>query len=253
MIHSYLVWFLWWLRHGAIGPIEATLFRVNVDWTDFRIYTFELVIRLSNAKQLALRFSAVLRFPRTNSISSHALSKARKHLKAMDVFHVCVCAYASQCYLWFLDHVRPCTWFKQLILEWNCQVWSLEAVKDAKDILLSRTLSSSAKIAKRLGQTIKDLRYLSNSEPSYTENLKFCEAWCNWPSHPILQTVREHRKLGGCVLQGFQAAPKAFKDTSGVDGCLPNDAKMSIPLWVTLIENSYEAIFLWTSYELWIK
>ena len=63
MIHSYLVWFLWWLRHGAIGPIEATLFRVNVDWTDFRIYTFELVIRLSNAKQLALRFSAVLRFP----------------------------------------------------------------------------------------------------------------------------------------------------------------------------------------------
>ena len=90
MIHSYLVWFLWWLRHGAIGPIEATLFRVNVDWTDFRIYTFELVIRLSNAKQLALRFSAVLRFPRTNSISSHALSKARKRLKAMDVF-MCVC------------------------------------------------------------------------------------------------------------------------------------------------------------------
>ena len=47
MIHSYLVWFLWWLRHGAIGPSEATLFGVNVDWIDFRIYTFESVIRLS--------------------------------------------------------------------------------------------------------------------------------------------------------------------------------------------------------------
>ena len=46
MIHSYLVWFLWWLRHGAIGPIEATPVGVNVDWPEFRIYIFELVIRL---------------------------------------------------------------------------------------------------------------------------------------------------------------------------------------------------------------
>ena len=58
MFHSYLMWFLWWLRHGAIGPIEATLFRVNVDWIDFRIYTFELVIRLSKVKQLALLLCA---------------------------------------------------------------------------------------------------------------------------------------------------------------------------------------------------
>ena len=50
------MWFLWWLRHGAIGPIEATLFRVNVDWIDFRIYIFELVIRLSKVQQSALRF-----------------------------------------------------------------------------------------------------------------------------------------------------------------------------------------------------
>ena len=56
MIHSYLVWFLWWLRHGAIGPSEATLFGVSVDWIDFRIYTFELVIRLSKVQQSALRF-----------------------------------------------------------------------------------------------------------------------------------------------------------------------------------------------------
>ena len=46
MIHSNLVWFLWWLRHGAIGPIEATPVGVKVDWLEFRIYTFELVIRL---------------------------------------------------------------------------------------------------------------------------------------------------------------------------------------------------------------
>ena len=55
MIHSCLVWFLWWLRHGAIGPIEATPVGVNVDWIEFRIYTFELVIRLSKVQQLALR------------------------------------------------------------------------------------------------------------------------------------------------------------------------------------------------------
>ena len=40
MIHSCLVWFLWWLRHGAIGTSEATPVGVNVDWLDFRIYTF---------------------------------------------------------------------------------------------------------------------------------------------------------------------------------------------------------------------
>ena len=40
MIHSNLVWFLWWLRHGAIGPSEATLFGVNVDWPECRIHTF---------------------------------------------------------------------------------------------------------------------------------------------------------------------------------------------------------------------
>ena len=59
MIHSYLVWFLWWVRHGAIGPSEATLFGVNVDWIDFRIYTFELVIRLSKEQQWALLLSTV--------------------------------------------------------------------------------------------------------------------------------------------------------------------------------------------------
>ena len=40
MIHSCLVWFPWWLRHGAMEPLEATLFRVNVDCPDFWIHTF---------------------------------------------------------------------------------------------------------------------------------------------------------------------------------------------------------------------
>ena len=56
MIHSCLVWFLWWLRHGAIGPIEATPVGVNVDWPDFWIYAFELVIRLGKVQQMALLF-----------------------------------------------------------------------------------------------------------------------------------------------------------------------------------------------------
>ena len=56
MIHSCLVWFLWWLRHGAIGPFEATPVGVNVDWPEFWIYTFELVIHLSKVQQMALLF-----------------------------------------------------------------------------------------------------------------------------------------------------------------------------------------------------
>ena len=56
MIHSCLVRFLWWLRHGAIGPFEATPVGVNVDWPEFWIYTFELVIPLSKVQQMALLF-----------------------------------------------------------------------------------------------------------------------------------------------------------------------------------------------------
>ena len=53
---SCLVWFPWWLRHGAMDPTEGTLFRVNVDWPDFWIDTFNLVIRLPKVKQSALPF-----------------------------------------------------------------------------------------------------------------------------------------------------------------------------------------------------
>ena len=40
-------------------PSEGTLFRVTVDWPDFWIYTFELVIHLSKVKQLALPFCTI--------------------------------------------------------------------------------------------------------------------------------------------------------------------------------------------------
>ena len=56
--------FLWWLRHGAIGPMEATFLKVNVDWLDFWIDTFNAVVRLSKVKQLAILFiSLFLRCP----------------------------------------------------------------------------------------------------------------------------------------------------------------------------------------------
>ena len=79
MIHSYLVWFLWWLRHGAIGPIEATC----LGWVSTDLNTefthFNLVIRLSKVKQVALRFTSLLglsrcscgpRVPRRNACLS---------------------------------------------------------------------------------------------------------------------------------------------------------------------------------------
>ena len=58
MIHSYLVWFLWWLRHGAIGPANWG----NPIWGECRLnwqpnlHIFNLVIRLSKVQQLALPF-----------------------------------------------------------------------------------------------------------------------------------------------------------------------------------------------------
>ena len=64
MIHSYPVWFLWWLRHGAIGPSEATSF-VGLMSTDLtsEFTHFNLVIRLSNVQQLALPFCIFSRTP----------------------------------------------------------------------------------------------------------------------------------------------------------------------------------------------
>ena len=58
-----IVWFLWWLRHGAIGPLEATPLWVNVDWPDFGSDTFNLVVHLRNVQQLAFRLPAFLRCP----------------------------------------------------------------------------------------------------------------------------------------------------------------------------------------------
>ena len=49
----------WWLRHGAMEPLEATPLRVTVDELDIGIDTFKLVIRLSSAKQLAFPFCTI--------------------------------------------------------------------------------------------------------------------------------------------------------------------------------------------------
>ena len=64
-IQFCLVWFLRWLRHGAIGPLEATPLWVNVDWPDFGSDsdTFDLAFPLRNVQQLAFRFPAFLRCP----------------------------------------------------------------------------------------------------------------------------------------------------------------------------------------------
>ena len=60
MIHSYLVWFLWWLRHGAIGPSEATSFVGSMSTDLNSEFThFNLVIRLSKVQQMALLLSTV--------------------------------------------------------------------------------------------------------------------------------------------------------------------------------------------------
>ena len=57
MIHSCLVWFPWWLRHGAMDPIEGTSF-VGLMSTDLtsEFTQFNLVIRLSKVQQMAIRF-----------------------------------------------------------------------------------------------------------------------------------------------------------------------------------------------------
>ena len=62
-IQFCLVWFLWWLRHGAIGPSEATPLWVSVDWLDVGIDIFNLVIRVSKVEQLAFLFSAFFEIP----------------------------------------------------------------------------------------------------------------------------------------------------------------------------------------------
>ena len=53
------MWFPWWLRHGALEPFEATLFRVSDDCPDCRINTCNLVIHLSKVEQLAFPFCTI--------------------------------------------------------------------------------------------------------------------------------------------------------------------------------------------------
>ena len=52
---SCLVQLPWWLRQGAMDPLEGTFLKVNVDRPDFRTHIFNLVIRPSKAKQSVFR------------------------------------------------------------------------------------------------------------------------------------------------------------------------------------------------------
>ena len=55
------MWLLpWWPRQGAMDPLEGTLFRVNADWPTSESTYFNLVIRLSIVKQLAIPFTTFL-------------------------------------------------------------------------------------------------------------------------------------------------------------------------------------------------
>ena len=53
LILSNLVWFPWWLRHGAMDPFERTPLWETWHRLDFWIDTFNLVIHLSKVEQLA--------------------------------------------------------------------------------------------------------------------------------------------------------------------------------------------------------
>ena len=53
LILSNLVWFPWWLRHGAMDPFEGTPSWETLHRLDFWIDTFNLVIHLSKVEQLA--------------------------------------------------------------------------------------------------------------------------------------------------------------------------------------------------------
>ena len=64
MIHSNLVWLPWWLQQGAMDPLEGTSFAglMSTDLTS-EFTHFNLVIRLSNVKQSALRFFSLFQSP----------------------------------------------------------------------------------------------------------------------------------------------------------------------------------------------
>ena len=55
---SCLVWFLWWLRHGAMDPFEGTPLWETLHRPDFWIYIFNQVIHLFKVEQLAYFFGS---------------------------------------------------------------------------------------------------------------------------------------------------------------------------------------------------
>ena len=53
-ILSNLVWFPWWLRHGAMGPFEGTPLWETLHRLDFRIDTLNMVIHLRKCETVGL-------------------------------------------------------------------------------------------------------------------------------------------------------------------------------------------------------
>ena len=63
MIHSCLVWFPWWLRHGAMEPLRQPSSGWVMTVLNSEFTHFNLVIRLSKVKQSALLFFTVYDVP----------------------------------------------------------------------------------------------------------------------------------------------------------------------------------------------
>ena len=64
-------------------PMEATLFRVTVDWLDFGIDIFQLVIHLSKGKQMAFRLSAILWCPAAPAVLYEPLEPSFLRVEAV--------------------------------------------------------------------------------------------------------------------------------------------------------------------------
>ena len=73
-------------------PIEATLLRVTVDWSDYRIDTFNLVIRLSKVQQTAFRLCTILRSPGVPVVPCEPLDSVSSCLKPFRTIRNSLCS-----------------------------------------------------------------------------------------------------------------------------------------------------------------
>ena len=76
---GFLVWFPWWLRHGAMDPLEGTFCKVNIHWLTPELTHFNLVVRLRLRKvqQSALPFISLFVLPTLPSFCPSVVSTLR--------------------------------------------------------------------------------------------------------------------------------------------------------------------------------